>query len=69
MNNSEKYAMAGLIGICAIGLGSLLFALATGGDSDNSELRVFAGAMGFGLIISGIGVVISAAATYLKKND
>ena len=69
MNTSSKYAVIGALGVGAIALGSLLLALATGGDSENSELRVFAGAMGFWLMISGIGVVISAAATYLRKGE
>ncbi len=50
-------------------LGSLGLALATGGNSDDSTLRVFAGAMGVGLIISGIGVIIATAWAYLNKSD
>lgn len=69
MNTTSKYAVIGALGAGAIVLGSLMLALATGGDSGDSELRVFAGVSGGALIISGIGVVISAAATYLRKSD
>ncbi|HEY5626287.1 MAG TPA: hypothetical protein VIT93_07340 [Dehalococcoidia bacterium] len=69
MNTNSKYAIIGALGVGAIVLGSLMFALATGGNSDDSELRVFAEATGGGLLISGIGLVIAAAATYLKKSD
>ncbi len=68
MNRSNKHAVIGSLGVGAIVLGSLSFALAIGDGSDDSTLRVFAGGLGVGLIISGIGVVISAAATYLRQS-
>ncbi len=68
MNGSSKHAIVGALGVGAIVLGSLALGLATGDGSDDSTLRVFAGAMGVALIISGIGVVISAAATYLRQS-
>ena len=69
MNRSSKHAIIGALGVGAIVLGSLAIALATGNGSDDSTLRVFAGTLGAGLIISGIGLVISAAATYLRQSD
>ena len=68
MNSHNKHAILGALGVGAIVLGSLAFALATGdGQQGDSTLRVFAGGLGVGLIITGIGVVISAAATYLRQ--
>ena len=69
MNTTSKYAVIGVLGAGAMVLGSLGLALATGGNSDDSTLRVFAGAMGVGLIISGIGVIIATAWAYLNKSD
>lgn len=67
----SKYAVVGSMGVGAIVVASLLLAVLTrnNGIDGNDTGRVFLAILSFGVLVTGIGVVIAAASAYLRNNE
>ena len=68
VDKNVKYVTVGLLGIGAVAVGSLLFALVIDSSGDSTG-QVFLGALGLGFHISGVGVIIAAVWAYLRNSD
>ncbi len=70
MNGQTKYIVFGALMVLFVIIGSLLFASAIENDDGGDTFgRVFVGALGASLLVSGIGGAIAVIATYLAKRD
>jgi len=66
VNAQTRYIAIGILGVASVIIGSLLFALAI--DDGDGVWPIFVAMIGVGLLLSGVGEVIVAAATYLRKS-
>ncbi len=67
MNGQVRYVAIGALGVASVIIGSLLFAVAV--EDGDGIWPIFVAMVGMGLLLSGVGEIIVAVATYLRKSD